>query len=96
MTEQSMHKAAQSNRQLARKMRVWAVVILVLAVVSSLFLPNTTLLFGAQAQESWQFLRVIGWVITQFGLPLSAGLFVGSIIVARLAASAPTKQSTSQ
>lgn len=88
MTEQTMNTDAQNHRELARKMRVWATIVLVIAVASSLFLPNTTLLFGAQAQESWQFLRVIGWVTTQFGLPLSAGLFVGAIIVARLPVSA--------
>ncbi|MDI6023888.1 hypothetical protein QBL02_10065 [Leucobacter sp. UT-8R-CII-1-4] len=92
MTEPTRHKETQNYGQLARKMRVWAVIILALAVASSLFLPNTTLLFGAQAQESWQFLRVIGWVTTQFGLPLSAGLFVGSIIVARLPAPTCTSQ----
>lgn len=79
MTEEISH-----NNRLANRMRIGAVVALVLGALGGMFLPNLTLVFDPHVQESWQVLRPIWAVLTQFSFPLSASLFVGAMILRRM------------
>ena len=79
-----MTERISRNEYLANRMRMWAAIVLVICVLGGFFFPNTALIFAPNIQEAWQVLRPIGWALTQFGLPFSAALFVGAIIVRRL------------
>lgn len=83
VTEQ--HKRSErTNEDLAKVMRTWAIVALILGTIGSQSLPNFMVVFDGQIQEMWQYFRYVGWAATMFGLPLSAALFVGAIIVRRM------------
>lgn len=83
MTEVS-ERTGRKNHELAKRMRLWALVALVLGILGSTGLPDLMVVFGDRMQEMWQLLRFVGWVAVFFGLPLSAALFVGAILVRRL------------
>lgn len=80
----------RTNEDLAKIMRTWAIVALILGTVGSPSLPNAMVIFDGQIQEVWQYVRYIGWAATMFSLPLSAALFVGAILVRRM----PTRAET--
>lgn len=79
-----MTEAVQSNQLLARRMWIWALVILVGGWLASMFFPNLAGAFEPDTQEARRYLSPFAWLITQLSLPLSASLFVGSIVVRRL------------
>lgn len=65
-------------------MLVWAIVALIFAALVGWFAPNLTLPFESYEQEVWQVLYPVVWMAMQFSLPLSAALFVGSMIMRRM------------
>lgn len=78
------HDVAARNGEVADRMRLWAIVLLIVGLVASFGLTAVFADFGVDAQSVWVFVRFISKVCLYFGLPLSASLFVGSIIVRRL------------
>lgn len=81
------------NDALAKKMTSWAIVALVMGIAGSVWLPDFVVVFVDNLQQAWQILRSLSWVAVQFGLPLSAVLFVGAAIVRRLPERVSTKLS---
>ena len=73
-----------THHEFAKKMTNWAIVALVLGLAGSAWLPNFGIAFGGNLQQVWDVIPTLGWICVQFGLPLSAVLFVGAMVVRRL------------
>jgi len=76
-----MTETTHRNKQVANRMQTWAVIALLVGVVGGAFLPNLSLLFRPNIQEAWQVIQIIGSMLSQFALPLSAALLVGSVVL---------------
>lgn len=73
-----------TNHEFAKKMTNWAIVALVLGLAGSAWLPSFGTAFGGSLQWVWEVATTLSWICVQFGLPLSAVLFVGAMVVRRL------------
>lgn len=79
-----MSSEITTNRELAKKMRNWAIGLLVGGVIALLLMNEVLFSFAPQNQllfalAQW-FVKLLGFV----GLPLAASLIAGSIVVGRL------------
>lgn len=70
--------------EVADRMRFWGIVLLVAGIVASFGLTAFATDLGVGDERIWVLVRFIGKVSVYFGLPLSASLFVGAIIVRRM------------
>lgn len=73
-----------TNQQLANKMLVWAIVLFVLGLLVTTGLTQFFLDMGVTAPRLYAVLDMIGRLLQFFGMPFSAGLVVGSIIMRRI------------
>ncbi|MGJ0204496.1 hypothetical protein [Leucobacter sp. gxy201] len=80
----AFERTDRSNVATARRMRLGAIWLLVLGLIGTMGLTGLLIELGNPYQDLGLLTSYIGKVASLFGLPLSAALFAGSMIVRRL------------
>ena len=79
-----MSSEITTNRELAKKMRNWAIGLLVGGVIALLLMNEVLFSFAPQNQLLFALVQWFVKLLGFFGLPLAASLIAGSIVVGRL------------